>query len=280
MLLAKRFRDLGYPVIESYPGAAQDIMRIPRKRQGLEYLEGGLAAFGVSGPYIKGGVSHDELDAITSAVVGVFFWAAMYERLGRDPLGDEALIIPDLRVDFEARRKRLVIGLSGPLGAGKTTAAKYFEQRGHAYCRYSEVIAKRVAERNATFTRKDLQTEGELVHRQFGQRWLGRELLRSVADNQLLVVDGVRFPADHAFLTEIFGAQFLHLHVVAPTPVRRSRFLLREGDSVDFDSQDHHAVEKETSRLYELAKDVVDNQGELEELFQKLDRIISRERSN
>ena len=36
--LAARFRALGIPVIESYPGAAQDIMRIPRKRAGLEYL--------------------------------------------------------------------------------------------------------------------------------------------------------------------------------------------------------------------------------------------------
>jgi predicted nuclease with RNAse H fold len=34
MALAVRLRDLGVPVIESYPGAAQDIMGIPRKRSG------------------------------------------------------------------------------------------------------------------------------------------------------------------------------------------------------------------------------------------------------
>jgi predicted nuclease with RNAse H fold len=33
--LAAKFRKLGIPVIESYPGAAQDILAIPRKRAGL-----------------------------------------------------------------------------------------------------------------------------------------------------------------------------------------------------------------------------------------------------
>jgi uncharacterized protein YprB with RNaseH-like and TPR domain/predicted nuclease with RNAse H fold/dephospho-CoA kinase len=277
ILLAKKFRELGYPVIESYPGAAQDIMRIPRKRKGLEYLEEGLAAFGISGPYIKGGVSHDELDAITSAVVGVFFWAGMYESLGKDPLGDEALIIPDLRVDFFARRQRLIVGLSGALGAGKTTAAKYLERLNYANCRYSQVIASRVAARNPAFTRTDLQIEGEFVHNEYGQRWLGRQLLQSVGDKRFIAIDGVRFPEDHAFLSEIFGAQFLHIHLVAPKAVRRKRFLEREGRLVDFEAQDQHAVEQQTSRLYELARDVVDNQGDLEELFRKLDRIVHRD---
>ena len=38
--LAEKFRKLGIPVIESYPGAAQDIVGIPRKRAGLKYLAG------------------------------------------------------------------------------------------------------------------------------------------------------------------------------------------------------------------------------------------------
>lgn len=277
--LANRFRFLGIPTIESYPGAAQDIMQIPRKRQGLEFLEEGLAAFGVSGTYIKGGVSHDELDAITSAVVGVFFWAGMYERLGRDPLGDEALIIPDLRVNYLERRKRRIIGLSGSLGAGKTTAADHLVKLGYVTCRYSQVIGKRVAAHKPNFTRDDLQREGDKVHRELGQRWLGRELLSGVSSSDLIVIDGVRFPEDHAFLTEIFGAQFLHIHVVAPEALRRQRFVAREGKLADFEAQNRHPIEQMSSKLAELARDVVDNQGDIEAYLQKLDRIIERNRS-
>src|SRR5262249_12826008 len=52
--LAERFRALGIPVIESYPGAAQDIMGIPRKGAGTEFLRQGLADFGVRGRFESG----------------------------------------------------------------------------------------------------------------------------------------------------------------------------------------------------------------------------------
>lgn len=74
--LANALRAMGVPVIESYPGAAQDIMGIPRKRASLEFLKDGLADFGIEGDFITNKVSHDELDAITSAIVGVFFGVA------------------------------------------------------------------------------------------------------------------------------------------------------------------------------------------------------------
>lgn len=275
--LAGKFRKLGFPVIESYPGAAQDIMRIPRKRKGLEYLEQGLASFGVSGTYVKGGVSHDELDAITSAIVGVFFWASMMDRLGPDPLSDEALIIPDLQVDAQAARNRLIVGMSGALGAGKTTGARFLESIGCRYCRYSEVIERLVATKRRRYTREHLQAEGERVNRRKGQRWLGRELLRPVLQEQFLVVDGLRFPEDHAFLTEVFGSQFLHIHVVAPKPVRRRRFAAREGGLAAFDRQESHLVESQFEQLEAFARDIVANHGSKDGYLARLRDIVSRD---
>ena len=94
MRLARTFRERGVPVIESYPGAAQDIMRIPRKGAGPEWLKAGLQEFGISGEYETKNVTHDELDAITSALVGTFYLAGMSESLGTDD--EEPLIIPRL----------------------------------------------------------------------------------------------------------------------------------------------------------------------------------------
>jgi predicted nuclease with RNAse H fold len=94
MRLAKEFRKLGYKVIESYPGAAQDIMRIPRKKSSLDDLAGGLQAFGLKGACLTEGCSHDELDAITSAVVGYFYLTGDHEALGNEH--EEWLIIPKL----------------------------------------------------------------------------------------------------------------------------------------------------------------------------------------
>jgi predicted nuclease with RNAse H fold len=92
--LGNEFRMLGCTVIESYPGAAQDILGIPRKRKSMEYLIKGLQSFGIKGVYDRKGITHDEIDAITAALVGYFYLAGKYERLGNEKEG--YLIIPDI----------------------------------------------------------------------------------------------------------------------------------------------------------------------------------------
>ncbi len=94
MRLAREFRKRGYTVIESYPGVAQDILRIPRKRSSREDLAKGLEAFGIRGAFLSQPCSHDELDAITSAVVGYFYLTGAYEALGNER--EECLIVPKL----------------------------------------------------------------------------------------------------------------------------------------------------------------------------------------
>lgn len=86
--LATQMRDEGFEVIESYPGAAQDILGLPRKSKGIQLLAGALAEYGIKGDL---DVSHDELDAITSAIVGQLYLKGEYEALG-------CLIIPKVSV--------------------------------------------------------------------------------------------------------------------------------------------------------------------------------------
>ncbi len=104
MRLAAELRAAGIEVIESYPGAAQDMMRIPRKRASQERLRAGLARFGVRGIRAPELVTHDELDAVTSAVVGAFYLADAYEAMGTPD--EDYLIVPqvteDLRVQGDA----------------------------------------------------------------------------------------------------------------------------------------------------------------------------------
>jgi uncharacterized protein YprB with RNaseH-like and TPR domain/predicted nuclease with RNAse H fold len=92
MLLARRLREAGIEVIESYPGAAQDLLGIPRKGSSLEELMWGLARAGVKGKFLHGKVTHDELDAITSALVGLFYLANDYIALGN--AAENYLIVP------------------------------------------------------------------------------------------------------------------------------------------------------------------------------------------
>jgi uncharacterized protein YprB with RNaseH-like and TPR domain/predicted nuclease with RNAse H fold len=92
MRLTDEFRKHGLKVIESYPGAAQDILGIPRKGSSLAELKWGLNRAGINGPYLQDRVTHDEVDAITSALVGLFYLADDYIALGTPT--EDYLIVP------------------------------------------------------------------------------------------------------------------------------------------------------------------------------------------
>lgn len=274
--LAQKFRSYGIPTIESYPGAAQDVMNIPRKRASLELLKAGLGEFGVLGDFLSTPVSHDELDAITSAVVGLFFWSGKFERLGPDLFGDEGLIIPDLKISPLEWKSRMVIGISGPLAVGKTTAAQILQAMGFHYGRYSMVIEESVRRSGREPNRAALQEEGQRLHVKKGQRWLGAELLKKLPVEGNYVIDGLRFPEDHAFLAESFGPAFLHIHVSASAPHRRQRYIARGNSGAEFDKAEAHDVESQVNRLESLAKLILRNEGSLEDFCKAVQQLVTQ----
>lgn len=259
MRLADRLRSVGIPVIESYPGAAQDIMRIPRKGAGEEWLKLGLNEFGVLGSYTYEAVSHDELDAITSALVGTFHWIGRSEGLGT--VEEPPLIVPKLDGDPHPT----VVGISGPIAAGKTTLARKLEELGFAYTRFSQIIDDELRRQGEPLDREHRQQLGDEIHRSGRQRWLAEQTLAKVGAARLIVVDGLRFPEDHAFLAERAGGNFVHVHVAALEPLRRARYNSRSLDG-EFDVASKSPVEAEITRLRRLAHRIFSNDARLSDL--------------
>ena len=270
--LARMFREQGIPVIESYPGAAQDIMRIPRKGAGPEWLKTGLRDFGVSGDYEQGAVTHDELDAITSALVGTFHLAGMTEGLGTEE--EPPLIIPRLRKG----RDLVAIGVSGPIAAGKTTLARSMERRGFAYTRFSLVLDDLLAEQGLPRDRFNRQKLGNEINASGRQRWLSARAVARVADADRIVIDGLRFPDDHAFMVEQFGACFRHVYIDAGTEIRCSRYEA-VGSDVSFEDASVAVVERRVDEMRSLAHEVFVNQGDKPAVERWADQLASRTRT-
>jgi predicted nuclease with RNAse H fold len=88
--LRKRFIVSGLTVIESYPGAVQDILGMPRKQRGKNLLRNALLNYGLKGDVSRDCIDGDELDAITSALVGKLYLENDYIAIG-DP--DEGYMI-------------------------------------------------------------------------------------------------------------------------------------------------------------------------------------------
>jgi len=263
--LSSRLRALGVPVIESYPGAAQDIMGIPRKGAGLHWLQQGLADFGIIGDFVERLPSHDELDAITSALVGTFHLAGHVEGLGAE--GESPLMIPTLN----SESRPLVIGISGRIAAGKTTAANRIAALGFAYTRVSLVIDEEIRARGLPLDRATRQQLGLELHRGRGQAWLCERAVALTGDAPQIVVDGLRWPQDHAYFVERYGHRFVHLHLIAPLEVRTARSGI---PAPVFAAADTQPVESGIDALAALATKVIENSKSLSEFEAEIDRIV------
>jgi predicted nuclease with RNAse H fold len=80
----------GYKVIEVYPGATQDILKIARKSVSLKKLREGLEKLGIKIENRE--LTHDELDAITAAFTGYLHLSKKTLNLG-DPK-EGIIVIP------------------------------------------------------------------------------------------------------------------------------------------------------------------------------------------
>lgn len=83
--MRQTFEAMGYVVLEAYPGGAQDVLGIPRKKLGVEKLFAGLAALGLEG--LKATSSDHELDAVTIAYVGKLYLEGQTVMYGDPKLG-------------------------------------------------------------------------------------------------------------------------------------------------------------------------------------------------
>jgi predicted nuclease with RNAse H fold len=87
--LRRTLENKHFKVIEVYPGGAQDVLKIPRKQQGLEKLKEGLKNLDLNGLNSK--MSDHELDAVTCAFVGKLFLDGKSETFGTP---EQAIIMP------------------------------------------------------------------------------------------------------------------------------------------------------------------------------------------
>ena len=267
--LAEKFRKLGIPVIESYPGAAQDIMQIPRKQSGIKYLTNGLAEFGITGHFLDEQVTHDELDAITSAIVGLFFWAGKFEALGN--MDENHLYIPDVKVDPTPWLNRKVIGLCGEIAAGKTTMAKHLKDKGFEVARYSQVLEGLLKVKGQAINRQSLQSLGEEINQDKGQRWLGRQVVEGFGNATHCVVDGVRFLEDRAFLAETFGPAFRLVYVDANEEIRQKRNSKSSRENLTYQLAAKSMTESQVSCLQKIANKCIKNNLSLNDFYGKID---------
>jgi dephospho-CoA kinase len=173
------------------------------------------------------------------------------------------------------RVERLIVGITGRIGSGKTTVGRYLESRyAFQYLRYSEVLAEWRAK--DTEGKAHLQEVGWEVMAGGMQAELNRLLIAFIAADADVAVDGLRHPLDYETLKSTFAGSFRLLYIESPARLRYERLNQRGkyADRDSFDAADSHPVEQQIDSLRVNATLVIRNEESLQELYAKVDAAI------
>ncbi|WP_297535797.1 AAA family ATPase [Thermococcus sp.] len=185
----------------------------------------------------------------------------------------------------------MIIGVVGKIAAGKTTVAKFFEEKG--FCRVScsepliDLLTHNVSDyswipelpEKAEPTREKLIEFGKYLKDKYGGDILIRLAVDKKRNCKNIVIDGVRSREEIEAIKRLGGKV---IYVEARPEIRFERLMRRKAEKdrdiksfEDFKEMDD-AEERlyHTSELKDLADYVIVNEGTLEELREKVERII------
>ena len=172
---------------------------------------------------------------------------------------------------------RIVVGVAGRIGAGKTSAAKYISSTfGFQYFRYSQVLAAWLAP--VPKEKAELQVIGWEVMEKGLQSELNRRLIEQILPDSNAVVDGLRHPLDFTSLYTAFRSSFRLIFLDAQLETRWEH-VKSGGRHSSFDkflAADSHSVEQQIELLRPRASLTVKNEDSLSDLYSKMENAIQR----
>ncbi len=171
--------------------------------------------------------------------------------------------------------ERLVVGITGRIGSGKTSVGNYLSsQHCFQYLRYSLVLADWKA--GDPESRSQLQRIGWDVMAGGEQPELNRRLIEQINPGVDVAVDGLRHQTDHDTLISRFHSGFCLIFIDCPADIRWQRLTGKYSERQKFEEADSHYVERNIETLRSLSAAVIHNEAALPDLYSRVDAIIQQ----
>lgn len=157
---------------------------------------------------------------------------------------------------------RVLIGLSGPVGVGKSSFCDVLKARFGA-----ERLSTRelLLATGAKSEREDLQEAGERLDRDTDGKWVSDALAEKLSEDgpDVVIIDSIRIKKQIDHIRRAFGDRFrvCHIFVDADDDVLRARYAERDspiGEFADYDDLKRSTTEREIRSLMGIADRVVD----------------------
>jgi dephospho-CoA kinase len=179
---------------------------------------------------------------------------------------------------------KLVIGLVGHIGSGKTAVSEYLQENyGAKEHRFSQILMDILDRLYLPHERAHLQNLGKSLRAELGEDVIVNAFKRDLEKDtsEMLIVDGIRYENEVNMLKEKNG---ILLFVTASPQTRYERAVARgeKGEAKITYEQFLESERAETEKHIEMIKDgadyIIDSSGTLDELYRKVDGIIEAAR--
>jgi len=179
-------------------------------------------------------------------------------------------------------QKKKIIGLAGEIASGKGTVAEYIKNnyRGSLY-RFSTILRDILDRLYLKQSRENMQKLSTAMRENYGQDLFSKVLNKDIKNDsaEIIVIDGIRRESDIKCLKKMDEFKLVYIEVDIKT--RHRRITNREENSDDKNksfeqfSKDHSGeAEAQIKGLKNIADEVIDNNGSLDELYKQVDEIL------
>lgn len=172
-----------------------------------------------------------------------------------------------------------IIGIVGPIRAGKTTVTKYLVERyGYISASNSDVLRRILDGMGITPSRGNLGALGDSIFKVFGNDIIAKYRLDNLHLGRI-VVDGIRYPEELKRYSEI--SSFKLLAITADSNLRFERAVRESEECKDvgisrgmFDGLVLSRSELDVPALVLKSDRIIHNDGEVESLKRKIDQTL------
>jgi dephospho-CoA kinase len=175
---------------------------------------------------------------------------------------------------------KLVIGLVGRIGSGKTAVSEYLQDTYGAHeHRFSQILMDILDGINIPHERGHLQELGKILRARLGKDVIVNAFKTDLEKDtsEILIVDGIRYENEVAMLKEKDGV----LLFVTASPEARYMRAVKRGEKGEaeityeqFLESEKAETEKHIEEIKDSADYIIDNSGTLDELHDKVDGIV------
>jgi len=182
------------------------------------------------------------------------------------------------------RKKKIIVGLIGLPGAGKTTIARHIVKKGFFHVKLSSFLEAEAKKQYGKINRQSLQDIGNEFRKKYGPSVLAQWAIEKTGNKRKIVIDGIRNLAEIKFLKQ--QGDFFLLGITADPKVRYKRLLkiktkslLTWREFLRLDARDRGRGQSkfglQVNRCLKQANYLVKHNGRSpRELYRKIDKFL------